>query len=58
MEGNTNFITAKQDFIEKIKTNGQPRQDSPTGKAVLQFTLAALEFAATGCEVRPDKVKS
>ena len=31
--------------------------DGPTGKAVLQFTLAALQSAATGREVRPDDVK-
>ncbi len=37
-----------QDFIEKLKTGGQPRLDGPTGKAVLQFTLAALQSAATG----------
>ena len=42
--------------IEKLKTGGQPRLDGPTGKAVLQFTLAALQSAATGKEVRPDDV--
>jgi len=31
--------------------------DGPTGKAVLQFTLAALQSAATGVEVRPEDVK-
>ena len=51
------FIAATQDFIEKLKTGGQPRLDGPTGKAVLQFTLAALQSAATGMEVRPEEVK-
>ena len=51
------FIATTQDFIEKLKTGGQPRLDGPTGKAVLQFTLAALQSAATGREVRPDDVK-
>ena len=41
----------------KLKTGGQPRLDGPTGKAVLQFTLAALQSASTGKEVRPDDVK-
>jgi predicted dehydrogenase len=51
------FIATTQDFIEKLKTGGQPRLDGPTGKAVLQFTLAALQSAATAREVRPDDVK-
>ena len=50
------FTAATDDFIEKLKTGGQPRLDGPTGKAVLQFTLAALQSAATGKEVRPDEV--
>ena len=50
------FIATTLDFIEKLKTGGQPRLDGPTGKAVLQFTLAALQSAATGREVRPDDV--
>ncbi len=50
------FTAATQDFIDKLKTGGQPRLDGPTGKAVLQFTLAALQSAATGREVRPDDV--
>jgi predicted dehydrogenase len=50
------FIATTQDFITKLKTGGQPRLDGATGKAVLQFTLAALQSAATGLEVRPDDV--
>jgi predicted dehydrogenase len=50
------FIATTRDFIEKLKVGGQPRLDGVTGKAVLQFTLAALQSAATGCEVRPDDV--
>ncbi len=57
VEWHDSFIATTQDFIEKLKTGGQPRLDGPTGKAVLQFTLAALESAATGREVRPDDVK-
>lgn len=56
LEWHDSFIATTHDFIEKLKTGGQPRLDGPTGKAVLQFTLAALQSAASGCEVRPDEV--
>jgi hypothetical protein len=39
-----------------MKSGGQTRLDGPTGKAVLQFALAALQSAETGREVRPDDV--
>jgi predicted dehydrogenase len=57
VEWHDSFIATTQDFIEKLKTGGQPSLDGPTGKAVLQFTLAALQSAATGKEVRPEDVK-
>ena len=57
VEWHDSFIATTHDFIEKLKTGSQPRLDGPTGKAVLQFTLAALQSAATGREVRPDDVK-
>jgi predicted dehydrogenase len=57
VEWHDSFIATTQDFIEKLKTGIQPRLDGPTGKAVLQFTLAALQSAATGKEVRPDDVE-
>ena len=57
VEWHDSFAATTIDFIEKLKTGGQPRLDGPTGKAVLQFTLAALQSAATGREVRPDEVK-
>ena len=56
VEWHDSFIATTVDFIDKLKTGGQPRLDGPTGKAVLQFTLAALQSAATGREVRPDEV--
>jgi predicted dehydrogenase len=56
VEWHDSFIATTHDFIEKLKTGGQPQLDGPTGKAVLQFTLAALQSAATGREVRPDEV--
>jgi predicted dehydrogenase len=57
VEWHDSFIATTADFIDKLKAGGQPRLDGPTGKAVLQFTLAALQSAATGLEVRPDEVK-
>jgi predicted dehydrogenase len=57
VEWHDSFIDTTVDFIEKLKTGGQPRLDGLTGKAVLQFTLAALQSAATGQVVRPDDVK-
>jgi predicted dehydrogenase len=57
VEWHDSFIATTRDFIDKLKTGGQPRLDGPTGKAVLQFTLAALQSAATGKEIRPDDVK-
>jgi len=56
VEWHDSFSATTIDFIEKLKTGGQPRLDGPTGKAVLQFTLAALQSAATGREVRPNEV--
>jgi len=56
VEWHDSFIAATQDCIEKLKTGEQPRLDGPTGKAVLQFSLAALQSAATGREARPEDV--
>lgn len=59
MEGiqwHESFTATTQDFIEKLKTGGQQRLDGPTGKAVLQFTLATLQSAAAGKEILPDDV--
>lgn len=53
VEWHDSFIAATQDFIDKWKTGEQPKLDGPTGKAVLQFSLAAHKSAATGKEVRP-----
>jgi predicted dehydrogenase len=58
IEWHDSFIAATRDVIQALKTGSkQARLDGPTGKAVLQFTLAALQSAATGREVRPDDVK-
>jgi predicted dehydrogenase len=57
VEWHDSFIATTVDCIEKLITGGQPRLDGATGKAVLQFSLAALQSAASGCEVRPDEVE-
>jgi len=57
VEWHDSFIATTRDFIDKLKTGGKPHLDGPTGKAVLQFTLAALQSARTGHEVCPDEVK-
>ena len=56
VEWHDSFTATTHDFIDKLKSGGQPQLDGPTGKAVLQFTLAALQSAATGREIRPDDV--
>jgi predicted dehydrogenase len=56
VEWHDSFIAATQDCIEKLTAGKQPRLDGPTGKAVLQFCLAALQSATTGGEVRPDEI--
>ncbi len=54
VEWHDSFIAATQDCIEKLRTDGQPKLDGLTGKAILQFSLAALQSARTGSEVRPE----
>lgn len=56
VEWHDSFIAATRDMVQMLKTGKQPRLDGPTGKAVLQFTLAALQSSETGKEVRPEDV--
>ncbi len=56
VEWHDSFIAATQDCILKLHAGEQPRLDGPTGKAVLQFALAAIQSARTGREVRPHDV--
>jgi hypothetical protein len=44
-------------MIDMLHSGGQPALDGETGKAVLQFALAALQSAKTGREVRPDDLE-
>lgn len=55
-EWHDSFIDCTQHLIEVLRDGGEPVLDGPTGKAVLQFTLAAHISAREGCEVRPDEV--
>jgi predicted dehydrogenase len=57
VEWHDSFIAATQDMLDKLRRGGQPKLDGPTGKAVLQFCLAALESCRTGREVRPVEVR-
>jgi len=57
IEWHDSFIDCTSHLIGVLREGGQPVLDGPTGKAVLQFTLAALTSARTGREVRPDEVR-
>jgi predicted dehydrogenase len=57
VEWHDSFIAATQDMLEKMRTGGLARLDGPAGKAVLQFTLAAIQSAEEHREIRPDEVK-
>jgi predicted dehydrogenase len=48
------FIDSTHHLIDVLRQGGRPRLDGSTGKAVLQFALAALESARSGKQVCPD----
>jgi len=56
-EWHDSFIDCTRHLIGVLTRGGQPVLDGPTGKAVLQFTLAAIISSRTGREVRPDDVR-
>jgi predicted dehydrogenase len=56
VEWHDSFVACTHHLIDVLKKGGQPVLDGPTGKAVLQFTLAAHISAREGREVRPDDV--
>jgi predicted dehydrogenase len=56
VEWHDSFIAATRQMIDVIRNGVAPKLDGPTGKAVLQFALAALASAHTGKEVRPDDI--
>jgi predicted dehydrogenase len=55
-EWHHSFIDCTRHLIDTIHQGGEPVLDGPTGRAVLQFTLAAHISAQEGREVRPDEV--
>jgi hypothetical protein len=48
----------RRHLLDALHSGDQPVLDGPTGKAVLQFTLAAHRSAWEGGEVRPDDVEA
>lgn len=56
VEWHDSFVDCTRHLLDVLRDGGQPVLDSHTGKAVLQFTLAAHISAREGREVRPDEV--
>ena len=56
VEWHDSFVACTRHLINALQTGGTPVLDGCTGKAVLQFTLAAHISAREGREVRPDEV--
>ena len=57
VEWHESFIDCTRHLINVLKDGGQPKLDGPTGKMVLQFSLAAQISSREGREVRPDDVR-
>jgi hypothetical protein len=57
VEWQDSSIDYTRHLISVLTHGGQPVLDAPTGKAVLQFALAAQLSAADGRAVRPDDVR-
>jgi len=55
-EWEDSFIAATRHLVKVLKSGGDPLLDGETGKAVLQFTLAAQISAREGREIRPEDV--
>ena len=56
VEWEDSFIATSRHLIDVLKHGGSPSLDGQTGKAVLQFTLAAQFSARQGREVNPQTV--
>jgi predicted dehydrogenase len=56
-EWHDSFIDCTRHLIDALQNGRQPVLDGPTGKAVLQFSLAAHISAREAREVRPDDVQ-
>jgi len=55
-EWHDSFVDCTRHLIDVLRDGGRPQLDGPTGKAVLQFTLAAHISAPEGREVHPEDV--
>ncbi len=55
-EWHDSFIDCTRHLVDVLQSGGEPMLDGPTGRAVLQFSLAAHISAREGREVRPDAV--
>jgi predicted dehydrogenase len=56
VEWHDSFIDCTRHLLDVFQKGGEPVLDGATGRAVLQFVLAAHLSAAQGCEVYPDKI--
>jgi predicted dehydrogenase len=57
VEWHDSFVDCTRHLIRVLRDGGQPVLDGATGKAVLQFALAAQTSALEGREVRPDDLR-
>jgi hypothetical protein len=57
VEWHDSFVDCTHHLIEVLKGRGKPILDGQTGKAVLQFSLAAHQSARTGQAIRPEDVE-
>ncbi len=55
-EWHDSFIDCTRHLIDVLRQGGEPVLDGPTGKAVLQFSLAAHQSACQGKEICPDDI--
>jgi predicted dehydrogenase len=53
VEWHDSFIDCTRHLLDVLANGGQPRLDGPTGRAVLAFSLAALESARRGGAATP-----
>jgi predicted dehydrogenase len=56
-EWHDSFVDCTRHLIDVLTKGSQPQLDGPSGKAVLQFVLAAHISAREGREVRPDELR-
>jgi predicted dehydrogenase len=57
VEWHDSFVDCTHHLIDVLREGGEPVLDGPTGRAVLQFTLAAIVSSREGREVRLDEAR-